>query len=116
MRPRWAWLLWVQLAVDLLATLGAYLGLLDLSVLAMPGVDKVLHFVLYGALAFFSVAWWADRRPWTVLGILSILAVLEEASQSLSAVRTFSLVDLIATLLGILALGFAAVRLVRVPR
>jgi hypothetical protein len=40
------------------------------------------------------------------------LAILEEAGQSLSAARTFSAVDLTATLLGILVLGFAAARLV----
>jgi len=104
-------LLWVQLTVDLLATLGAYLGLLDLSVLAVPGMDKILHFLLYGALAFFSVAWWADRRPSAVLGILSVLATLEEVSQSLSIARTCSVADLTATLLGILVFGTAAGRL-----
>jgi VanZ family protein len=112
MRPRWAWLLWVQLAIVLLATLAAYLGLLNLAVLTVPGMDKLLHFLLSGALAFFSVGWWADRRPWTVLGILSALAILEEVAQSLSAVRSCSTVDLTATLLGILAFGLAGRRLV----
>jgi VanZ family protein len=116
MRPRWAWLLWVQLGMMLLATLGAYLGLLDLFVLAVPGIDKILHFLLYGALAFFAVAWWADRRPWAVLGILCGLAALEESSQSLSAARTFSTVDLTATLTGILAFGSFAGWLVHRPR
>jgi len=115
-RPRWAWLLWVQLGINLLATLGAYLGLLDLSVLAVSGMDKTLHFLLYGALAFFSVAWWADRRPWAVLGILCVLATLEEGSQSLSAARTCSTADLTATLTGILVFGFFAGRLVHRQR
>jgi hypothetical protein len=106
----------VQLAIVLLATLGAYLGLLDLSILAWPGMDKMLHFLLCGALAFFSVAWWADRRPWTVLGLLSALAVLEEASQALSAARTCSAVDLTANLLGILVFGFFAERLIHKRR
>ena len=110
MRPRWAWLIWVQLGMMLLATLGAYFGLLDLSVLAVPGMDKILHFLLYGVLAFLSVAWWADRCPWAVLGILSVLATLEEMSQTLSAARTCSAVDLTATLLGILVFGLVAGR------
>ena len=105
-------MLWVQLSIVLLATLAAYLGLLNLTVLTLPGMDKLLHFTLYGALAFFSIAWWADRRPWGVLGILSALAILEEIGQSLFAARSFSLVDLTATLLGILVFGVAAVRLV----
>jgi hypothetical protein len=107
-RPRWAWLLWVQLAVVLLTILGAYLGLLNLAVLGLPGIDKLLHFVLVGALAFFCVGWWADRSPWLVLGILSTGAIAEEASQLLSAARSFSLVDLAANLLGIVVFGVAA--------
>jgi hypothetical protein len=115
-RPRWAWLLWVQLGIVLLTTLGAYLGLLDLAVLALPGMDKLLHFALVGALAFFCVGWWADRSPWLVLGILSGVAILEEASQVLSAARSFSLVDLAANLLGILMFGVTASRLVHKRR
>jgi hypothetical protein len=112
-RPRWAWLLWVQLAIVLLASLAAYLGLLDLAILAWPGMDKLLHFLLYGALAFTSVGWWADRSPRLVLAILCGLATLEETGQALSAVRSFSAVDLAATLLGILVLGAVAARLLR---
>ena len=107
-RPRWAWLLWVQLPVVLLATLAAYLGLLNSAILTWPGVDKLLHFCLYGALAFTAVGWWADRSPRLVLSILCGLAILEETGQVLSAARTFSAVDLAATLLGILVLGSVA--------
>jgi hypothetical protein len=102
----------VQLAIVLLATLAAYLGLLNLVVLTWPGMDKLLHFVLCGALAFFSVGWWADRSPRMVLGILAALSILEEIGQSLSAVRSFSAIDLVATLLGIVLFGCVADRLV----
>ena len=115
-RPRWAWLLWVQLAVVLLATLAAYLGLLNLAILAWPGVDKLLHFTLYGALAFAAVGWWADRSPRLVLAVLCGLAILEETGQALSAARSFSAVDLAATLLGILVLGSVAARRVHKGR
>ena len=115
-RPRWAWLLWVQLAIVLLVTLAAYLGWLNLAVLALPGLDKLMHFALFGALAFFAVGWWADRAPWRVLALLSLLAILEEAGQSLSAARTFSAIDLTATLLGIVLFGYAAGRLVHSGR
>jgi hypothetical protein len=103
----------VQLSIVLLATLAAYLDALNLAVLAWPGMDKLLHFLLYGALAFFSVGWWADRSPRVVLGILSTLAILEEISQSLSAVRSVSAIDLVASLLGMLLFGCIADRLVR---
>ena len=111
-RPRWAWLLWVQLPIIALVTLAAYLGRLNLAVLALTGVDKLLHFVLCGALAFFSIAWWADCTPSRILGSLSILALLEEGAQALSIARSFSLVDLAANLLGILLFGWAAAHLV----
>jgi hypothetical protein len=109
-------LLWVQLSIVLLVTLAAYLGWLNLAALALPGLDKLLHFLLFGALAFFSVGWWADRSPWTVLAILSILAILEEAGQSLSAARTFSVIDLTATLLGVIVFGWSAGQLVHKSR
>ena len=111
MRPRWAWLVWVQLSVVLLVTLAAYLGLLNLAILTWPGMDKLSHFLLYGALAFFAVGWWAARSPWLVLGVLSALAILEELAQALSAARTFSVIDLTATVLGILLFGLVAGRL-----
>jgi VanZ family protein len=102
----------VQLSIVLLVTLAAYLGVLNLAALGVPGLDKVLHFCLVGALAFFSVGWWADRSPWRVLLILSIVAIVDETGQSFSAVRSFSLVDLAANLLGILVFGHAAAWLV----
>ncbi|MBN1583366.1 MAG: phosphatase PAP2 family protein [Anaerolineae bacterium] len=109
-RPRWAWLLWGQVAVALLATLGAYLDLLHLAFLTLSGMDKLFHFLLPGMLSFFSVGWWAQRSTKVVLGTLAILAIAEEASQSLSAVRSFDLLDLAATLSGILLFGLVSAR------
>lgn len=54
--PRW--LLWGQVAAVALASLSAYLGLLQLHALALPGADKALHFLLFGGLALLAVAWW----------------------------------------------------------
>jgi undecaprenyl-diphosphatase len=45
-RPRWAWLLWGLAGVFLLASLTAYLGLMHFHLLALPGADKLLHFLL----------------------------------------------------------------------
>jgi hypothetical protein len=44
------------------------------------------------------------------------LAIREEGGQSLSAARTFSVIDLTATLLGVFVFGFAAGRLVHKSR
>lgn len=105
-RPRWAWLLWSQLAVLLLASLTAYLGLLRFDLLALPGADKLLHFLLLGGVAFLAVGWWAGRSPGTVLAILSLLAIGEEALQTQSPARSFDLLDLAATLAGIALFGW----------
>lgn len=108
-RPRWAWLLWSQLAVLLLASLKAYLGLLRFDLLALPSADKLLHFLLVGGVAFLAVGWWAGRRPGIILAMVSLLATAEEALQALSPIRSFDLLDLAATLAGIALFGWVGV-------
>jgi undecaprenyl-diphosphatase len=114
-RPRWAWLLWGQLALVLIATLGAYLRLLDRWIFAVPGADKVFHLVLSGALAFTAVGWWARYPSGIVLGVLGTVAMIEEGLQSLSSARSFDLLDLVATLFGILAFGWVSAALLSRP-
>lgn len=105
-RPRWAWLLWSQVAVVLLASLGAYLGLLRFDLLALPGADKLLHLLLFGGVAFLATGWWAKRSPGTVLAVLGLLTAAEEAFQALSPARSFDLLDLASTLTGIVVFGW----------
>jgi hypothetical protein len=116
-RPLWAWLFWVQLAVVLLATLGAYLQVIPAALWVLPGADKVLHLALYGGLAFLAVGWWAGTSANRVLAVLGILAATEEALQSLSLSRSCDPLDLAATLCGIALLGWlgSGVRGTRVP-
>jgi len=104
-RPRWAWLLWGQVAVVLLATLSASLGLLHFAFLALPGADKALHFLLFGTLAFLAVGWWARRPAGAVLGVLGLLTLVEEIAQTLTPGRSLDLLDLAASLAGIVLLG-----------
>ncbi|MBN1485206.1 MAG: phosphatase PAP2 family protein [Chloroflexia bacterium] len=105
-RPAWAWLLWGQLALVLLALLGAYLDLLDLAWLARPGLDKALHFLLFGGLGFLAVGWWARQPAGRVLAPLALLALSEELLQAFSSVRSLDCLDLAATLGGIVLLGW----------
>ena len=105
-RPRWAWLLWSQVGVVLLASLGAYLGLLRIDSQALPGADKLLHFSLFGGVAFLAMGWCAGRSRDAALAILSLLAATEEAFQALSPVRSSDLVDLASTLTGIALFGW----------
>ncbi len=99
-RPRWAWLLWGQAAVVLLATLGASLQLLHFSFLTLPGADKLLHLVLFGTLALLATAWWTERPAWQVVAALAALALVEEVTQLLIPGRSADLLDLLAALGG----------------
>ena len=79
-----------------------------------PNGDKVGHFVLYGLLNFFITRAFLSALPtrrggWVPLSVGLILAVfvaLEEFSQKYFASRTFSLLDLTASLLGIIVGGW----------
>lgn len=114
-RPRWAWLLWSQVGVVLLALLGAYLGLLRFDLLALPGADKLLHFMLFGAVAFLVMGWRAGRSAGGALAILGLLATAEEGLQALSPVRSFDLADLAFTLAGIILFGWLGAMVGRRP-
>ena len=104
-RPHWSWLLWAQLAIVVLASLSAYLGFLSLAPLAMAGVDKVLHFTLFGWLAFLAVGWWSTWPAGWIVTAIGVLAIAEEACQGLSAARSFDWLDMAATLSGMALLG-----------
>ena len=81
-----------------------------------PNGDKVGHFVLYGLLNFFITRAFLSSLPtrrgsWATLSVGSILALfvaLEELSQMFFSARTFSLLDLTASLLGIIVGGWVA--------
>lgn len=111
-RPRWAWFLWGQLAVVVYGTAGAYLGALDLWILRIDGVDKLLHFTLFGALALFLVGWCHRRSALAVALPLGAVAAVEELLQAWAPTRSFDLGDLVCTLGGI-ALGAAVARHLR---
>jgi len=107
-RSRWAWLLWGQVTLVLLALLTATLGLLHFGLLRIPGMDQVLHFLLFGGVGFLLVRWRPRWPAWAVLAGLSALTAAEEAAQALSATRSADPVDLAASLAGIWLLGWLA--------
>lgn len=81
-----------------------------------PNGDKVGHFVLYGLLNFFITRTFLSALPtrrggWVTLSvglILALFVALEELSQMFFSARTFSLLDLTASLLGIIVGGWVA--------
>ena len=56
-QANWRWLLGPQLAGVVFVTQIAYLGFLPLYLLRWPLADKVLHFLLLGAVAFWLNLW-----------------------------------------------------------
>ncbi|MBI3244079.1 MAG: VanZ family protein [Chloroflexi bacterium] len=105
-RPDWRWLLWIQVAVVIVISEMAYLSILpDASLLKAP-MDKILHFVLFGAVTFWLNLWLGRSAkikfvPLAVL-IPFLIAVLEEGAQFFSPVRTADFADLFSDLSGML--------------
>ena len=105
--PVFAWIVWQ-------ADRGALPGWVGV-LMTLPGMDKLGHFVLVGALAWcvnFGLSWRRLRlfSRELLLGSLLIfgLVTLEELSQAFLALRDFSWFDLAANYLGIFAAGLFA--------
>jgi polysaccharide biosynthesis protein VpsQ len=84
--------------------IGAYLQLIPTEIKAIPAYDSIGHFVLYGIWGYLFIKVFPRKVFGSIsLGALIIvaIAILEESLQSLSSVRTFSLLDLGWGLLGI---------------
>ena len=101
---RLRWLLWPQAALVVVVTWLAYLHLLPPGgLLSLPYADKVLHFTLFGLVAFFAELWLRGRRIGPVPVAIALpmgLAALEELAQTLSPHRTADLTDLLCDLAG----------------
>ena len=96
------------------------LGMLDF-VYYVPYADKVGHFILYGILVlltnltlFRALPSQARIRLVILSGLtLALLIGLEELSQQHFSNRTFDLVDLSASYLGVIFFSWLALRMVR---
>jgi len=88
------------------------------SLYDFPGGDKIGHFILFGTLSFLLnksslmllPKWNPARLFLTVSLLLAILIGLEEWSQSLFPARTMSIIDLIASCLGVFVFALLAYR------
>lgn len=116
---KWAAILFTLLIIVIIVmadagVLAQYLGFLYLY----PFGDKVGHFVLYGILAFLlDLALFRshpDRsRRWVAVRyglILALLIGLEEFSQQFFSNRTYDLVDLTFSYLGVFCFSVLAVK------
>ncbi len=84
-----------------------------------PNGDKLGHFILYGLLSYFITRAFlstfpSKSRSRVMLSIgltLALLIALEEFSQKFFSARTFDLVDLLASYLGLLVGEWAAYKI-----
>ena len=108
-QPDWRWLLWPQVALVIIISQVAYMGLLPLHLLQWPYADKIMHFLLFGAVVFWLNLWLKGRTirlgmwgiPVAILVPLTI-ALLEEGVQAFSPIRSVDIFDLISDLAGML--------------
>jgi len=111
-RPWWAWLFFVQLAIVVGAGAFASLGLLPMA-LFTSGIDKLGHFLGLGVLSFLAVSFFGHSSWRRTVLIIAAASVLEELSQGLLPARTFDLGDMAANLAGIGLFGALAIGLAR---
>ena len=116
---RWRWLLWPQLAIVFVVSEMAYLRILPPYIFAFPYMDKLIHFLLFGALAFWLNLWLRGRTiqmgTWAIpltLVILFTFATVEESSQALSPNRTLSWSDLLSNLSGLVAFWWVSQQMI----
>lgn len=117
---RWVSLLFASLIVSIIVL--ADLGAIPSHLIFWndyPYGDKAGHFILFGVLTllidlslFRSLREWSPWRIAAVAGVvLALLIGLEEYSQQYFADRTFSLLDLAASYLGVMFFSWLALRL-----
>jgi hypothetical protein len=106
-RPNWRWLLWPQLAIVIIVSQMAYLNILPFQLLRWPLADKVLHFLLFGAVVFWLNLWLKGRKlrlgPYSIpvaILLLLIPTMIEEGFQSFSTLRTTDITDLTSDISG----------------
>lgn len=106
------------ITVIILADLGAIPPFIR-SIYDFPNGDRVGHFILFGLLNFFVTRAFLSSLPskprsWVTLSIGLILALLigaEEFSQMFFSHRTFDLIDLQASYLGLIVGGWVAFKI-----
>ena len=117
---RLRWWLFPQIAIAVLVSMMAYMDLLPMDLLHWHNIDKLFHFLLWGSLAFWLNLWLKDRAwqiaqqalPMAVFFPFSV-AIVEEGFQALSPLRTASLRDLTADLLGLICFWWLSRRVLR---
>lgn len=108
-RSAWRWLVWPQIGLAGVASFVAYQGALPVALLRWPLADKVLHFLLFGAVAFWLHLWLGGRAARVgrvavplALAIPLIVATVDEVAQGFSIRRSLDPGDWVCNLAGLL--------------
>ncbi len=108
-RSPWRWLIWPQIGVMVLAGRLADQGRLPAELWLVPMADKVMHFLLFGAAAFWMHLWLGGRvwrlggLRWPLALILPLIAATtDELLQAYSPLRSLDLGDWVCNVAGIL--------------
>mgnify|MGYP000918944323 CR=1 FL=1 len=116
----WRWLVWPQIGLAGAASWAAYQGLLPLELLRWPLADKVLHFLLFGSVAFWLHLWLGGRTARLgrlavplALAVPLLVATVDEIAQGFSARRSLDLGDWLCNLAGLLVFWRLSVWLTR---
>ena len=105
----WRALFVLALGVTLYATLTPLRG----QAPGFPGLDKIVHLLLFAQNAVFGVLSFPTRGRSILLASLLVLGVVLELAQGYVPTRSSSAADALANGLGVLVGGFIAVRLTR---
>lgn len=119
-RSPWRWLVWPQIGLAGAASLAAYQDALPLEWLRWPLADKVLHFLLFGAIAFWLHLWLGGRAAHLgrlavplALAVPLLVATVDEIAQGLSPRRSLDLGDWLCNVAGLLVFWRLSVWLTR---
>ncbi len=111
---------WPYLCVVAAIVVSAYCGLIPTGFLRWPWADKMMHFVLIGAAAFWLDLWVGARdfrlgryRIPLALVLIGGAAIVEEAIQLCAPTRSADVLDAVADLAGIVVALFASRWLIR---
>lgn len=116
---RLRWLVWPQVGVMVLMTQLAYQRLLP-PLPPLPHADKLLHFVMFGLVAFWLHLWLRGRAlrlgplrlPWALIVPL-VLGLGEELAQGLTWRRNLEALDMVCDVTGVLVFLWLAGRVLQ---
>ena len=95
---KWRIVFWLNAALLLYLTLMPSVNYR----ISIDNIDKVFHFIGFGAFALFLGMAYQGLQLWKIVLISSCLGILVELIQSQIPYRSFSLADMLADWLGIL--------------